>query len=510
VSGEEGLEAAADYRITGAIAAGWGQTFLIRGDGTALAAGRNQLGQLGIGSTTPDPGQASLTPVAGVPDIQQIAISWEHGLALDGQHRVWAWGSNDQGELGIGSSDSGAHPSPVQVQFQGLAPTEYIVAVDAGNRHSLALDSSGHVWSWGSSFANGLGHNALSPEKISPSILSGISQIAVSMDADDNFGNSSFALQTNGASSGTLWSWGTNNSNGQLGRTTSPLIPGQIPGLDEVTAVVAGGFHGLALRADKTVWAWGWNDGGQIGDGFQIDRMSPVPVANLSDVHSIAAGYDYSFAIREDGVLFAWGNNLFDTLGHPGDTTELDYRLLPGPVALLHDVVSVDGGAKHSVALTADGHAWIWGYNDHLQFGIASSPPGFSVVPLQVANYSAADGAWLSGDFDGDGLSNGREASLGTDPGNPDTNGDGVPDGAATAGGLSAIEADMDGDTVSNIAEVARGTNPLSADTDGDGFDDAADAFPLDPLRKTFSEYDPLDEIPPVIMLEEPKNVTPS
>ena len=95
---------------------------------------------------------------------------------------------------------------------------------------------------------------------------------------------------------------------------------------------------------------------------------------------------------------------------------------------------------------------------------------------------------------------------IGTDPHNPDTNSDGIPDGVAIALGLSATATDMDGDGLSNSYEMLIGTNPLRADTDGDGVPDGQDAFPLDPTRWQAPTPDPNDHTPPTITLDEPTN----
>jgi hypothetical protein len=109
-------------------------------------------------------------------------------------------------------------------------------------------------------------------------------------------------------------------------------------------------------------------------------------------------------------------------------------------------------------------------------------------------------------DPDHDGLTNLQEMQIGTDPHNPDTNSDGIPDGVAIALGLSATATDMDGDGLSNSYEMLIGTNPLRADTDGDGVPDGQDAFPLDPTRWQAPTPDPNDHTPPTITLDEPTN----
>jgi len=126
-----------------------------------------------------------------------------------------------------------------------------------------------------------------------------------------------------------------------------------------------------------------------------------------------------------------------------------------------------------------------------------------------VPNFSLVDNTWLLADTDGDGLSNGAELRLGSDPLSADSNQDGLKDGVEFASGKSPTNADTDADGLLNADELARGTNPLVADTDGDGVLDGADCYPLDPTRTGCGTPNPLDVTPPVITIVEPPNSIP-
>lgn len=132
----------------------------------------------------------------------------------------------------------------------------------------------------------------------------------------------------------------------------------------------------------------------------------------------------------------------------------------------------------------------------------------WGTIATATTSFSAFLGA-ANEDPDQDGLTNAQEA-LGTDPwsvaGSVDTNGDGIPDGVAVAGGMSARNPDMDGDGLANAAELAIGGDPSIADTDGDGVVDGADAFPVDPTRSAAPSPVPGDTTPPTIDLTEPTN----
>ena len=163
-------------------------------------------------------------------------------------------------------------------------------------------------------------------------------------------------------SDGTVWAWGY-NGHGSCGdglegaaRPSIRDTPVQVTNLSGVVAIAAGALHGLALKSDGTVWAWGLNDagllgaagGGQLGDGTMTTRSTPVPVMGLGGVVAIAAGSGHSLALQDDDTLWAWGVNGFGQLGD-GTTTA---RLTPVPVRGLVDVIAIAAGHWHSLALT--------------------------------------------------------------------------------------------------------------------------------------------------------------
>lgn len=179
---------------------------------------------------------------------------------------------------------------------------------------------------------------------------------------------------------GTVWAWGYNES-GQLGdgTTTFRSLPVQSGSLTQVVAVSAGFGHSLALRSDGTVWAWGRNAEGQLGDGTTQGRLQPAVVPSLSNVVAVSAGLRHSLALRTDGTVWAWGYNLVGQLGD-GTTTN---RLVPVQVSGLTHVVGISAGRAFSLALRADGTVWAWGVNSGGELGIDTWDP-YEVVPVQV------------------------------------------------------------------------------------------------------------------------------
>jgi len=295
-----------------------------------------------------------------------------HSLGLKSDGTVWAWGDNRYGELGIGSySDTN---TPVQVP--GLTG---IVSVSAGGYHSLALTADGKVWAWGDNRFGQLGNGrSLDNNSVVPVQVSGLTGIL----AISAGGAHSLALK----SDGTVWAWGW-NSYGQLGNGSNAdsNVPVKLSGLTGVAAVYARGGHSLALTADGKVWAWGWNNHGQLGDGTGMNSNLPLEVWGPTGVVSISAGSSHSLALTSDGKIWAWGGNNFGQLGN-GSNADSN---VPVQVSGTTVTRSVSAGGFHSLALTSDGTVWAWGYNGNGQLGNGSNAN--SNVPVQVSGLTEVE-----------------------------------------------------------------------------------------------------------------------
>jgi alpha-tubulin suppressor-like RCC1 family protein len=149
-----------------------------------------------------------------------------------------------------------------------------------------------------------------------------------------------------------------------------------------VGAIAAGRSHSVALKADGTAWAWGYNATGQLGDGTTVQRSSPVQVNGLSGAIAVSARYLFSVALKADGTIWAWGDNSFGQLGDGTTTT----RTTPVQVSGLSDVVAISAGAYHVLALKKDGTIWAWGSNSHGELGDGTGTDRHT--PTQVVNLS--------------------------------------------------------------------------------------------------------------------------
>ncbi|HEV2764537.1 MAG TPA: S8 family serine peptidase, partial [Pyrinomonadaceae bacterium] len=187
-----------------------------------------------------------------------------------------------------------------------------VVDIAARERFTLALKSDGTVWGWGEADKGQVYDGSLDNFKILPVQVSGVSG-ATAVAAGNGFG---LALRNDG----TVWAWG-DNSLGQLGSAEVPLGKRnqavRVRGLSNVTAVAAGSAHGLALRSDGTVWSWGWNGVGELGlgDRDETAHVAPVRVRGLSNVLAVAAGNGTSMALKSDGTVWVWGGNFNGLVG---------------------------------------------------------------------------------------------------------------------------------------------------------------------------------------------------
>jgi alpha-tubulin suppressor-like RCC1 family protein len=301
---------------------------------------------------------------------QAIAGGTNHCLTVCSDSTVKAWGDNYYGELGNGSNVNSVTPASVS-SLTG------VVSVSAGVYFSLALKEDGTVWSWGNG-PLGLAGTTSSNVPVQITSLSGITAISA---------GGFFALALK--SDGTVWAWGTNSS-GQLGdgSNTDSNIPVQVSSLTGVVSIsAAGGWYGrhaLALKNDSTVWAWGNNSDGELGDGSIISANVPVQVSILTGITSIGAGQEHSIALKNNGTVWTWGRNVF---GQLGDGTYTDSPV-PLQVPGLSNITAVGaGGSNYCMVLKSDGSVWMWGQNSYGELGNGTAG-GDSNVPVQVSSLS--------------------------------------------------------------------------------------------------------------------------
>lgn len=336
-------------------------------NGTLLAWGNNSQGQLGIGSTSPSPSPLPSPVGGGLPTVTAVANGASHTLALTSDGSVWSWGANDHGQLGDGSTTMRATP----LQVAGLSG---VTAIAAGFAHSLAVKNDGTVWAWGSNSLGQLGNgDATATDSKEPVQVPGLSGKGVAAGHDHSV---LMALDNS------VWTWG-GNSNGQLGNgtTSNSLSPILVSTVGSVAAIAAGGYHTVVLRkelANFRVWCWGKNSDGQLGDGTSSDRSAPVAASGLTEVTAVAAGLNHTVAVMNDGTVRAWGGNSSGQLGN-GTTAG---SAVPVAVSGLSSVLSVAAGNDDTVVMSLDNSLWSWGNNGSGQLGDGTTTA--SALPVRV------------------------------------------------------------------------------------------------------------------------------
>ena len=297
-------------------------------------------------------------------------------LGIQTNGSLWAWGLNDRGQLGIDSTN--VQRLPVRVG----ADTNWIQA-EAGAAHTIALKRDGSIWTWGANDAGQLGIGSTNRQSTVP-VRVGTDSAWVEVRAGGHF---SLARRADG----TIWAWGT-NAHGQLGIAASTgsnsvrRVPVMVGTNSNWLAISAGAFHSLGLQSNGTLWSWGRNNFGQLGlgtgaaDGREgVNENVPRQIGSAANWSAIEAGNFHSFAINASGTLFAWGANFFGQLGNGemGSTSSTNDANRISPVSVATDKTwkFVDA-SSHSLGMTTDGSIWAWGLNNFGQVGDGTGGDG--------------------------------------------------------------------------------------------------------------------------------------
>jgi len=298
-----------------------------------------------------------ITTFAGGSNWKQVA-SGQHMAAIKTDGTLWTWGRNNAGQLGDNTT---IHRSTPVTTFAGGTNWKQVAT---GNTYTAAIKTDGTLWTWGSSGFGQLGTNTTVSRSTPVTTLSG----GANWKQVDCGGYHTAAIKTDG----TLWTWGV-NSFGQLGdnTTTGRITPvTTFAGGTNWKQVSCAGYHTSAIKTDGTLWVWGSNYFAKLGINDTTNRPTPVTTfAGGTNWKQVACGGNFTSAIKTDGTLWVWGQNSY---GQLGINLGLSTNSRTTPVTTFAGGTNwkqVSCGYHNTLAIKTDGTLWTWGRNNNAQVG---------------------------------------------------------------------------------------------------------------------------------------------
>ncbi|MBS4174303.1 WG repeat-containing protein [Bacillus sp. FJAT-49736] len=304
----------------------------------------------------------------GSSDIKAIYAGNYHSLTLKKDGTVWAWGSNEDGQLGTSNNVDKSTP----VQVLGL---KNIIAISGGEKHSLALTKDGTVWAWGGNDYGQLGDGTYI-NKSKPVKVKKLADV-VSISANSYY---SLALKKDGS----VWAWGA-NLGGTIGDSSieKSNVPIQIPELSNIKSISAGSFHSIALEKDSSIWVWG------------LRTYKPQKITGIENVKDVTAGNQSSLVLKNDGTVWEWkrDRNYYTSIAD-------QFKNGLAQISGLSNIISVSVLDYHSMALKKDGTIWSWGYNTNGSLGDGTNKDSMKPVMAKglknISTISAGSGYSLA------------------------------------------------------------------------------------------------------------------
>ena len=351
----------------------------IRSDGTLWTWGSNQWGQLGYASVAD---QGSPQQVGSASDWASVACGPAYTMAITTDNTLWAWGQNNHGQLGIGASDESVHDLPVEVGSSSDWASVACSQDYAFGGSTLAVRTDHTLWAWGNNEDGQLGNGTMGDGDHPAPTQVGTSSSWTAVSCGDWH---VAALQTDG----TLWTWGRNDAGQlgyDSGIGFNWEVPTQVGTATDWAGVACGRDYTIAIHQDGSFATFGANDYGQLGIGYPNFRYSPTQVGTVGGWQSIAPGEEHTLGVRADGTLWAWGDNSAGQLGISGNASAPDTTWAPVQVGTDTNWQQAAAGSDYSLAIKTDGTLWAWGDNALGKLGIPGvGSPG---VPLQVGTDS--------------------------------------------------------------------------------------------------------------------------
>lgn len=281
-------------------------------------------------------------------DWKVVKAGMYHILAIKNDGTLWAWGDNTFGQLGIPYNPNNNFSQPSQV-----GTDNDWIAITAGSVHSSAIKSNGTLWTWGRNDYGQLGNGSWNSNPV-------VTQVGTDTNWKEvhTSDRMMIALKTDNS----LWAWGRNEYGGLGdGTTLHNNTPQQIgQNTNDWKSVSVSSYHSLALKNDGTLWAWGSNLFGKLGNGTTDDQLYPIQIGTDSDWKTTTVGFHHSVAIKNDGTLWSWGVNDY---GQLGDGTNID-RHSPTQIGNSTDWDKLMNYASfNTFAIKTDQTLWGWGEN---------------------------------------------------------------------------------------------------------------------------------------------------
>lgn len=339
----------------------------IKEDGSLWTWGNEYGGLLGDG-------KESLTacpePQKVLDGVVMVSSSVTHTLAVVAGGDLYGWGSGFWGQLGPEKDEHTGYyissTTPVKI-MQGVK------AASAGDRYSMVIKTDGSLWAFGENISGqlGTGQTDIDQHGTPVKIMDGVASVSA---ANTPYPHT-LAVKTDG----TLWAWGM-NMYGELGDGTTASRYSPVQVMDGVAAVATGeGMVSFAIKTDGSLWGWGANLYGVLGPDAEASQKTPCRI--LDSVASVAVGEDHALAVKKDGSLWAWGSQLYGKLGDG-----VDRNNWADPKKVLGGVAAVAVGKRHTLVVKTDGTLWAFGGNDYGELGPAVAIGAVQATPAQVAS----------------------------------------------------------------------------------------------------------------------------
>lgn len=322
-----------------------------------------------LGNNTNTNRSSPVQTIASGINWKSIGASSGFSASIKTDGTLWLWGRNVNGELGNNQTAIGAYSSPIQTVSSG---TNWM-QVSCGTQHTMAIKTDGTLWLWGGNTSGQLGTNNntfySSPVQ---TVSSGTNWKLVTSGRYHTV-----AIKTDG----TLWAWGKNDLYGNLGDNTRTNRSSPVQTISSGTnwkLIGAGGYNTGAVKTDGSLWVWGDNTNGQLGDTTVVSKSSPIQtISGGTNWKQISWGFKTAFAIKTDGTLWTWGYNLQGQIGDNSTTPK------SSPVQTIsggNNWKLVSGGSYAATAIKTDGTLWLWGYNAYGALGDNSNTDKSSPV----------------------------------------------------------------------------------------------------------------------------------